>query len=169
MDPVCGPHCRSSDRIAEVMLQTALDLLDPSLEEKARKALDAMRTDPALKAMGVDGISVSETMRHLSTQMAYYSRGRMAIQDVKAMYEAAGLWNISSVEATKMITWTLKSNHILGRAVDLVPTRHGAVWWMAPEQVWTRMGEIGEKHGMSWGGRWPDKKKDSPHFEDKGG
>ena len=145
------------------MLQTALDYLDTDLQIKARKALDAMRADPSLKAMGVDGIAVSETMRHLSTQMAYYSRGRMAVPDVKAMYAAAGLWKLSDEEAEKSITWTLESKHLQGRALDLIPLRHGSTWWMAPNPVWTRMGEIGEAHGLSWGGRW--KHKDSPHFE----
>ena len=145
------------------MLQTALDYLDTDLQIKARKALDAMRADPALKAMGVDGIAVSETMRHLSTQMAYYSRGRMPVPDVKAMYAAAGLWKISDKEAVKSITWTLESKHLLGKAIDLVPLRRGSTWWIAPDSVWSRMGEIGEQHGLSWGGRW--KKRDTPHFE----
>jgi hypothetical protein len=145
------------------MLQTALDLLEPALEAKARKAIEAMRSDATLKAMGVDGIAVSETMRHLSTQMAYYSRGRMPVPDVQAMYKAAGLWNINEEEAKKHITWTLESKHLQGRALDLVPLRHGSTWWIAPNSVWNRMGEIGEQHGLSWGGRW--KHKDSPHFE----
>jgi hypothetical protein len=145
------------------MLQTAIDLLDPVIKEKAQKAIAAMRADEKLKALGVDGIGISETLRHLSTQMAYYSRGRMPVQDVKAMYDAAGLWNISDADAAKPITWTLDSKHLLGRAIDLVPLRHGSMWWGAPAQVWSRMGEIGEAQGLAWGGRW--KNKDSPHFE----
>jgi len=53
------------------MLHTALDLLEQDLEEKVRKAIEEMRADPGLKAMGVDGIAISETLRLLSTQMAY--------------------------------------------------------------------------------------------------
>ena len=145
------------------MLHTALDLLEPELEEKVRKAIEEMRADPGLKAMGVDGIAISETLRLLSTQMAYYSRGRMSVPDVKAMYSAAGLWRISDEEASKYVTWTLESKHLSGQAVDLVPLRHGSTWWIAPDSVWNRMGEIGEAHGLSWGGRW--KNKDSPHYE----
>jgi peptidoglycan L-alanyl-D-glutamate endopeptidase CwlK len=147
------------------MLQTNLSYLADAIQEKARAALEEMNADNELKRLGVSSVIVSETLRHLSTQMAYYARGRMAAADVKMMYKAANLWNISDADAVKQITWTLDSKHLRGLAVDLVPTRHGQTWWMAPEQVWARMGEIGEKHGMSWGGRWPDKKKDSPHFE----
>jgi hypothetical protein len=96
--------------------------------------------------------------------MAYYSRGRMlGSQDVKAMYKAAGLWNITDEDADKVITWTLQSKHIKGEAIDIAPMRGSRIWWMAPESVWTRMGEIGEKYGLNWGGRW--KTPDSPHFE----
>jgi len=145
------------------MLQTNLDYLDNTIQQKVRDAMLEMRTDEELKKLGVDNVVVSETLRHLATQMAYYSRGRMAIVDVKAMYKAAGLWNLSDKDTQIQITWTLDSKHLRGLAVDLVPTRHGQTWWMAPEQVWLRMGEIGEKNGLSWGGRW--KNKDSPHYE----
>jgi len=146
------------------MLKTALNLLDPAVEAKARKAIEAMRADEKLKALGVDGIGISETLRDLTAQMAYYSRGRMPVQDVKAMYAAAGLWEIGDEDAAKPITWTLESKHLLGKAIDLVPLRHGVTWWAAPVQVWSRMGEIGEAHGLVWGGRW--KNKDGPHFEE---
>ncbi len=148
------------------MLHTDIERLVPEMQVIVRKALAEMNADMRLHELGATSVVVSETLRELSVQMAYYSRGRMPqIEDVKAMYRAAGLYNISASEAVQPITWTLQSNHATGRAVDLVPTIKGTPWWRAPREVWDIMGEIGEKHGLSWGGRWPDRKKDSPHFE----
>jgi len=145
------------------MIHNDLSLLIPALETKVRDALLEMRDDPALSALGVTGIGVSETLREVAVQMAYYSRGRMHRPDVQAMYKAAGLYAIRDGDTQKTITWTLDSKHLHGEAVDLVPQRSGEVWWNAPLEVWTRMGEIGMDHGLVWGGTW--KNKDCPHFE----
>jgi len=145
-------------------IHTDIKMLVPALQNRATEALKEMRADVVLKDNGVSSITVVETLRDLSTQMAYYSRGRMLqTSDVKAMYKAAGLWNITDDDAEKVITWTLQSKHITGNAIDVAPMRNGRIWWGAPESVWTRMGEIGEKHGLNWGGRW--KTPDCPHYE----
>ena len=148
-------------------LHTDLALLDPIMQERAAKAMAEMRSDPVLKSLGVEGVGVSETRRELAVQMAYYARGRMHYHgDIQAMYKAAKLWPISAEETKQAITWTLDSKHIQGLAVDFVPVLAGAYWWKAPAAVWLRMGEIGEAHGLKWGGRW--KNQDCPHFEIQG-
>jgi len=147
------------------MIHADIERLVPEMQPKVRAAMAEMNADQRLHKMGITSVVVSETLRELPVQMAYYSRSRMAIEDVKAMYKAAGLYTISSFEAQEAITWTLASNHFSGKAVDLVPTIKGAPWWRAPKEAWDIIGEIGEKHGLKWGGRWPDRKKDSPHFE----
>lgn len=145
------------------MIHTDLTLLVEPLRAAVLKALEQMRHDEKLREMRVDGIEVSETVRAVSTQMAYYSRGRMTVNDAIAMYKAAGLGPLSPEDARKPVTWTLDSKHLKGEAIDLVPMRDGRRWWGAPPEVWQRMGEIGEAHGLRWGGRW--KNKDSPHYE----
>lgn len=137
--------------------------LHPSFQAKARKLVEALQKDECLKKLGVENIAVVETKRELSVQMAYYSRGRMNVDDVKAMYKAAGLYDISTEEAKKTNTWTLKSRHLEGLAIDLAPVKNGKCWWDAPKEVLERMGEIGEECGLSWGGRW--KEKDFYHFQ----
>ena len=139
--------------------------LQPDTQIKAELAIEKMRSDVELKKMGVTGIYVSETLRTLATQMAYYSRSRMSVSDVKKMYAAAGLYKISDEEAAKANTWTLSSKHIEGKAIDLVPEINGVILWTAPDSVWQRMGEIGKTCGLTWGGDWsgtPDK----PHFQE---
>ena len=145
-------------------LHTGLDQLNEAIRSHAEKALQTMRSDAVLASLGVEGIAVSESIRELAVQMAYYSRGRMHYHgDVQAMYKAAGLYAIDASEAKRAATWTLDSKHLRGEALDLVPTREGKPWWNAPSEVWTRMGAIGEAHGLIWGGRW--KNRDTPHFE----
>jgi len=145
-------------------LHTDIKMLVPALQNRVTTALKEMRDDIVLKDLGVSAITVVETLRDLCTQIAYYCRGRMLqAQDVKEVYKAAGLWNIADDDAEKVITWTLKSKHITGNAIDIAPMKNGRIWWSAPESVWTRIGEIGEAHGLNWGGRW--KTPDSPHYE----
>ena len=145
------------------MTHNDLALLKPAFEDRVRAALDEMRNDPVLKELGVTSIGISETKRDIEVQMAYFSRGRMKPTDVKTMYKAAGLYQIRDDDASVVVTWTLDSKHLRGEAVDLVPQKNGIQWWTAPETVWKRMGEIGVKAGLSWGGSW--KNTDNPHFE----
>lgn len=145
------------------MINTRLSLLDESIKSKAELTIAQMEVDAELKRLGVDRVMVIETLRELSTQMAYYSRGRMDTADAQAMYAAAGLWKIGEAEARQKITWTLDSKHRRGLAVDIAPVKGGHVWWAAPHDVWERMGVIGESNGLKWGGRW--KNKDGPHYE----
>jgi len=144
-----------------------LDTLQPWFRSHAALALEAMTRDKALAEMGVKSIIIVEAKREIITQIAYYCRGRMKDPaDAKAIFNAAGLWPLSDKEAVTSNTWTLKSKHLEGRAIDLAPSQDGkAIWWAAPAKVWERMGEIGESAGMAWGGRW--KNKDSPHFEER--
>lgn len=137
--------------------------LDYSMQKRARAAYDLMNHDEKLKELGCESVSISETKRELVVQMAYYSKGRMDPADVKRMYARAGLYDPSEEECKQKITWTLNSKHIEGKAIDLVPVHNGKLWWNAPEEVWERMGVIGEDCGLKWGGRW--KEKDCPHFE----
>ena len=144
-------------------MSTSLKELQPEFMDKAEKAFKAMKADGILRSLGVESIAVSETRRALAVQMAYYSRGRMRNEDVKAMYNAAGLYEPSAEECRTYNTWTLESKHLQGLAVDLVPVRNGGYWWKAPAEVWERMGEIGRSYGMKWGGDW--RNRDCPHFE----
>jgi peptidoglycan L-alanyl-D-glutamate endopeptidase CwlK len=57
-----------------------------------------------------------------------------------------------------------KSQHQWGLAVDVVPVdSQGNLWWNAPVSVWNPLGEIGEMHGLRWGGRFTP--PDRGHFE----
>lgn len=136
-----------------------------SVQPAATKVYRAMNNSAALKKKGVEKVVIVETKRDLAVQMAYYSRSRMKdVNDVKAMYKAAGLYEPADWECRTANTQTLKSNHIKGIAIDFAPYKDGKIWWDAPDSVWNEMGKIGKKYGFSWGGDWKDF-VDKPHFE----
>ena len=53
-----------------------------------------------------------------------------------------------------------QSWHNYGLAIDVVQMVGSTPVWKAD---WNKIGEIGEKHGFEWGGRW--KFVDKPHFQ----
>jgi hypothetical protein len=146
-------------------VQTDIRLLVPALENRAYEIIEELKVNKELKALGASGVIVTETLRELSVQMAYYSRGRMPnATDVQAMYKAAGLWSIPTSQCGSMITWTLDSMHLQGRAIDIAPSKNGSPWWPPADWPgWEVIGKAGENRGLRWGGRW--KQKDCPHFE----
>ena len=146
------------------MIHKKISDLDKAVQVTFQKAWDAMNDNSKLKSLGVESVAISETLRDLPTQMAYFVRGRMDVKYVKQFYAAAGLYDIGEVEARTICTQTLRSNHMSGRATDFVPVKNGKLWWDAPKEVWEVMGSIGESYGLKWGGRWKDF-PDCPHFE----
>jgi hypothetical protein len=58
-------------------------------------------------------------------------------------------------------SWTKNSLHVTGRAVDI------DLYGFAPDDVpieyWQYLGELGERFGLRWGGRW--RVRDWRHFE----
>lgn len=156
------------------MIHKELGDLDPAFARKAMPAVAAMQLDAKLKSLGY-GVIVLETKRDLAVQMAYAVKARMRglVGDphddlgwVQAFFKAAEVgWIPSMADNGRPSTWTLESKHLLGKAIDIAPTKDGkTAFWNAPDEVWDRMAEIGESFGMAAGRRW--KTKDSPHFEE---
>ncbi len=68
------------------------------------------------------------------------------------------------------VSWTTKSKHLVGRAIDVCPLESYRLYgpakleWDADDPIWLQMGVIGEALGLRWGGRWTTK-RDMGHFE----
>lgn len=60
-----------------------------------------------------------------------------------------------------------KSKHQYGLAVDVVPIVNGEAQWH-DRALWLKVGVVGEKLGLRWGGRWR-RPFDPGHFEWTGG
>jgi len=114
----------------------------------------------------VDGVRYSVTVgvdggvRTDERQAELYAQGR----------DASG--NI--VDLSKVVTYAASarsSKHGQGKAVDLFVVVNGAALLFASqspalfERLYRALGELGESHGLVWGGRWT-KLVDRPHFED---
>lgn len=105
---------------------------------------------------------INETLRTLDVQKAYFAQGREPLLIVNKLRENADLWKIKENE-NKIVTWTLKSKHLEGRAIDIVPIKEGKLWWNAPEEVWKSIAECAKEADLSSGYYW--KHRDCPHHE----
>lgn len=110
----------------------------------------------AIEISSVD-FTVIEGLRSKARQQQLYAQGRTT--------------------PGKVVTWTLKSKHIEGLAVDLGPVKSGGIDWnntkgfdAIAKAMMEAAGELGV--GLRWGKDWdrdgkPGEKgeTDSPHFE----
>lgn len=106
---------------------------------------------------------INETLRSLDIQDAYYSQGREPLEKVNMKRKKAGLWEISEKENKNCITWTMKSNHLVGRAIDIVPLNDkGKIDWN-DAITFKKIADIAISLGLKAGFYWQN--KDSPHIE----
>lgn len=104
---------------------------------------------------GVAGIRllVTSTYRSFREQQGLYDQGRSAPGKIVTNAKPG------------------ESYHNVRRALDVAILKSDGTldWnWMASAEataLWERLAEIGEAHGLAWGGRW--KRPDRPHFEDQ--
>lgn len=136
-----------------------IKLLKPSFQEKVILFLAKLDEEkiPYL---------IKETLRKQEVQTAYYSQGREPLESVNAKRKLAGLYLLNENENKNKITWTLKSKHITGQAIDLTPEKDGNFWWDAPDEKWKELAEIAITCGIESGYYWK-KTQDSPHYEEK--
>lgn len=59
-----------------------------------------------------------------------------------------------------------QSKHNFGLAFDVAPVNDkGQPYWPNDDELWQRIGSIGQSLGLRWGGNWPEAYRDRPHFE----
>jgi len=153
------------------------DLQEP-FRTKAAAFYSALNDDSHLTQLGIARFLIVETKRDIDVHLAYASRLMakyaateyriMALDFVKAMYKRAGLYAIGDREALTPNTWTMKSKHLEGLAIDIAPSKDGVNFWWAPPSWpgWEIMAEIAIAHKIEPGSRWKGR-RDCPHFEEK--
>ena len=84
--------------------------------------------------------------------------------------EQEELWAQGRTKPGKIVTWTLKSKHLEGKAFDIAILKNGKPVWDVKVDVnfdeepdYYQAGLIGERVGLIWGGRF--RRADFPHFE----
>ena len=99
------------------------------------------------KAAGIN-VTIYSTYRDHESQNELYAQGR--------------------TKAGKVVTWARggDSFHNWRVAFDAAPVVNGSIPW-GDAKLFERMGAIGERCGLEWGGNW--KKRDMPHFQFRGG
>ena len=109
--------------------------LHPKIRTKVREFLeDAERQGIVLR--------ITSGLRTFEEQNKLYAQGR-----------TAGGQRVTNAKGGQ--SW-----HNYGLAIDVVQMVGSTPVWKAD---WNKIGEIGEKHGFEWGGRW--KFVDKPHFQ----
>ncbi len=115
-----------------------LDGVEPALAAKVRRVLAAM------DALGFPMV-VTEGYRSADRQREIYAQGRTT--------------------PGQIVTWTLKSKHVEGRAVDCAfVLSDGTISW-ADHLPWSAFGACAEAVGLRWGGRFFKGAGDRPHVE----
>jgi peptidoglycan LD-endopeptidase CwlK len=118
------------------MPSRALSDLHPMMEDKARRLVALCKAD------GIE-LLITCTLRTFAEQAELYAQGR--------------------TKPGKRVTNAKpgKSWHQFGLAFDCVPLLNGKPMWNSTH--WERIGALGERLELIWGGRW--KIKDRCHFE----
>lgn len=140
--------------------QTSVGRLAAVHPDLARVAYRALAISPIEFAV-VQGSRTQDEQDHL------YGHGRSASQCV-----AAGIPASYAQPDKAKVTWTRRSNHIGGRAIDVCPVVGGSLCWddNGKRGLWPKLAAAFKQAAkeldvtISWGGDW-QKTKDRPHFE----
>lgn len=101
----------------------------------------------------------------------------MVVEGLRSKQRQADLYAQGRTKPGKVVTWTLRSKHLEGRAVDLAPFIDGAIDWSDGTKfdkinmaMMTSAAELGIeiRWGADWDGDGRPREKgetDSPHWE----
>jgi peptidoglycan L-alanyl-D-glutamate endopeptidase CwlK len=117
--------------------------------------------------------SIIETLRTQAVQEAYYAQGRKPLAEINCLRKKAGLYLLGEIEGKKIVTNTMQSVHLTGRAADIVPMVDGKIPWNITAdnaELWRTFGALGQEAGLEWGGAWAPLDKfgigwDAPHYQ----
>ena len=123
--------------------------LDPELQKSYWRFCEAT------KAAGIDFV-LTCTYRSSDEQNRLYAQGRTKagkkVTNAKGGQSKHNAVNVAGLPASK--------------AFDVVLMINGKPEWSGSHLSWAKLGTIGEKVGLNWGGAWK-KFRDLPHFEKK--
>ena len=116
---------------------------------------------------------ILETLRTKEVQEAYYAQGRLPLEEINELRKKTGLYLLGAEEGRNIITKTMNSVHLTGRAADIVPVINGKIPWKITKGnagLWLTFGRLGQEAGLEWGGTWEPFNKfgigwDAPHYQ----
>jgi len=147
------------------MTQRSIRMLS-ELDEAAQIVFENFLNRLDIELGGDDRYMVFEGRRREAVQRAYYAQGREPLEEVNAKRAAAGLYLLRSERDNYVITWTLKSRHIDGLAMDVIPVDGAGnpTWDLAHFlETYKKIRDCGRAAGLICGADWPQ--ADWPHYE----
>ena len=120
--------------------------------------------------LGEDGYYIYEGLRTQETQEAYYAQGRESLTSVNEKRVKAGLYLLRNEKQNYKVTWTLKSKHLEGKAMDILPlTAEGnPTWDLAHYRAqFEIIRDCGRNAGLECGADWEEANRDWPHYQIK--
>lgn len=118
-----------------------------------------------IKKAGVTGV-VFETYRTQERQNYLYCQGRTVNECVSAGIKRDFAVKYCTPNKGE-ITWTLKSQHTLNKAVDVVPIINGKLTWDHNAEEQLKIVSTMAAYGFECGTNW-EKNRDSCHYQVKG-
>jgi peptidoglycan L-alanyl-D-glutamate endopeptidase CwlK len=148
------------------MLLRRIELLKPEVRGRFESFITALEREGFR-------YSILETLRTIKVQEAYFAQGREPLAKINERRQKAGLHAIGAAEGKRIITQTMQSIHLEGRAADIVPIVDGRIPWnidAGNADLWLTFGRLGQEAGLVWGGTWTPLNKfgigwDAPHYQ----
>jgi hypothetical protein len=122
------------------------------------------------ETLGDDAYIIFEGVRTGVVQAAYFAQGRESLESVNEKRKAAGLYLLTLEKQNYKITWTMKSKHLEGLAMDILPaTPDGQPTWDLAHyrRQFEMIRDAGREAGLVCGADWPEAQRDWPHYEVK--
>ena len=120
--------------------------------------------------LGDDRYIVFEGRRSEAVQRAYYAQGRKILEEVNELRRAADLFPLRTEKDNYIITYTMKSKHIEGKAMDVIPLDGaGNLTWDLGHfrSFFETIAACGREAGLECGADWPAPYTDWPHYQIK--
>lgn len=105
-------------------------------------------------------VLITETRRSKARQFWLWCKGRVVSKSQEVAFLGYDDPAISSAPGERQVTWTLKSKHIEGLAIDFCFLKNGKAVW---DGNWDAAFDIAEKCGLV--SLWRKYKVDKPHLE----
>jgi peptidoglycan L-alanyl-D-glutamate endopeptidase CwlK len=141
------------------------------LAPKARQRFTTM-CETLDHSLDDDAYIIFEGVRTEKVQAAYFAQGREPLETVNRARKDAGLYLLTSEKQNYKITWTLKSKHLEGLAMDILPAKlNGEPTWDLAHyrRQFELIRDAGRSAGLVCGADWPEAQRDWPHYEVKEG
>jgi peptidoglycan L-alanyl-D-glutamate endopeptidase CwlK len=113
---------------------------------------------------------LTRTRSTANEQAALHAQGRLPLDAVNRL-RAIVKWQPIREKENFIVTWTMKSKHLIGEAFDIAILLDGVPTWEPKVNVnkndildYVEAGQIGEEIGLVWGGRFKNR-ADAPHFQ----